>query len=137
MINIMVIDDSPETLNVVKHIIETEVPFESSVTLYSDSSLAKAEFLALKPDLVITDITMPEINGYDLIEYMKVHLEVPIIAISGSTFNDNDTSTILFCAEKVGADFCLLKDEMVAKLASFVEVIFTTELLGETHFKAS
>ena len=78
---------------------------------------------------------MPEINGYDLIEYMKVHLDVPIIAISGSTFNDNDTSTILYCAEKVGADYCLLKDELASKLAQLVAMIFTPVTLDEINFK--
>ena len=130
MLNIMIIDDSHAILNIVKHIIDNEVSLESNVTLYSDAALANADFLNLKPDLVITYITMPEINGYDLIEYMKVHLEVPIIAISGSTFNDNDTSTILYCAEKVGADYCLLKDELASKLAQLVAMIFSPVALS-------
>jgi len=132
MTKIMIIDDSQAILNIVKHIISHEATVDAELTLFSKATLAKSAFVNLKPDLVITDITMPEINGYDLIEYMKVELDVPIIAMSGSTYNDNDTSTILYCAEKIGADYCILKDELVSKLAKLIDMILMPEMIEQT-----
>jgi len=128
----MIVDDSQAILNIVKHIISHEAIVDAELSLFSEATVAKSAFVNLKPDLVITDITMPEINGYDLIEYMKIELDVPIIAMSGSTYNDNDTSTILYCAEKIGADYCILKDELVSKLAKLIDMILMPEMIGQT-----
>jgi len=132
MTRIMIVDDSQAILNIVKHIISHEAIVDAELSLFSEATVAKSAFVNLKPDLVITDITMPEINGYDLIEYMKIELDVPIIAMSGSTYNDNDTSTILYCAEKIGADYCILKDELVSKLAKLIDMILMPEMIGQT-----
>ncbi len=52
-------------------------------------------------DLVLTDCEMPNMNGYDLIKYIKNKYNIPIIMISGNLDQEQ--------AEQAGADYLLTK----------------------------
>jgi len=113
----MLVDDSQVFLGLLKEIIKTEVTFDTKTISFSNSTLAKEQFLQLAPDIVITDIEMPYIDGLQLIEYMKSVRPTPILAMSGSTMKDNSTDTILYCAKSIGADYAMLKDDIVEKFS--------------------
>ena len=76
------------------------------------------------PDLVITDIIMPEMEGFQVIrEIRKVSPGLKIIAISGTaTVGDQD---ILDLARKLGADCAFAKpfdrQEFMASVARLLE----------------
>lgn len=64
---------------------------------------ASAIFRARPPDLVITDIFMPKMEGFETIRAMrKVVPDMKIIAISGGS--PNGAQDILALASKHGAD---------------------------------
>ena len=51
------------------------------------------------PDLVLTDINMPGLDGHDVIEAIRVlHADIPIIAISGGGVNMTSSSSRLWLA---------------------------------------
>lgn len=83
-----------------------------------------------KPDLILMDIVMPEINGFQATRYLSRHTDtahIPIIIISGSN-QESDKAWGL----KLGArDFMnkpVNKDELMAKM---------TRLLHESRSQAS
>lgn len=69
---------------------------------------AFAIFRARRPDLVITDLIMPEMEGFETIRAMrKVAPEMKIIAISGGA--PIGSQDILVLARELGADEALAK----------------------------
>ena len=118
MLNIMVIDDSKVMNDITEEILSKEVKAQLNIGKFNSAEDAKYQFPSFQPDLVITDIEMPETDGYELIEFIKKISDVPIIAISGSTLND--TGTILHVAKLIGANFTLAKNDIHKKLPDLV-----------------
>jgi len=124
----MLVDDSQVILSLIKEIINTDVRYETEVITFSKAALAKDKFLTINPDVVITDIEMPDFDGLQLIEYIKSVSTTIILAMSGSQFKDNSTDTILHCAQTIGADYRVMKDDIAEKLSSLVTDIITKNL---------
>jgi two-component system chemotaxis response regulator CheY len=112
-VNILVVEDSQSTRSLVALALE-EIPGVSLIE-------ASNGFEALKTlpnhkfDVIITDINMPEINGLELIRFIKdhpVHKETPIIIISTERSEEDRTRGL-----KLGASAYLTKpfspDEIV------------------------
>ena len=120
MIKIMVIDDSSTTIKIIETVIRSEVLQETEIYSFLSAVRAQEQFLQVAPDFVITDIAMPEIDGYELIEYIKSQCDVPVLAISGSSIDESDTGTILYCANQVGADYVMNKSDLLNKLPTLI-----------------
>jgi len=123
VIKVMLVDDSPVILSIIEGILKTEVKFDIELLSFLDPRLAKEQFMDILPDFVITDIDMPNVTGYDLIEYIKSVANTPILAMSGSSFDNNCTNTILHCSKLAGADHKILKSELPEKFSSLVTAI--------------
>jgi CheY-like chemotaxis protein len=124
MFTIMVVDDSPMTLTLVKGLIDDCAIFETNVISFDNPVHAQHEFQRINPDFVITDIVMPEVDGYEFIDFVKSQKDIPILAISGSYVEENSPDTLLYCAQKLGANFSLSKEDIGTKRPSLVKEIF-------------
>jgi DNA-binding NarL/FixJ family response regulator len=78
---------------------------------------------ALRPDLVLMDITMPECNGLEATRLIKA--ELPETRIVIVTVSDEDED--LFEAVKSGAEGYLLKDMSAAELERTLEAVAAGE----------
>jgi DNA-binding NarL/FixJ family response regulator len=75
---------------------------------------------ALKPDLILLDLAMPEMNGAEAASVLKKEMpEVPIIV-----FTMYDESIGRYLMSAVGVDVVLSKPDGVTQLVSAVESIF-------------
>ena len=75
----------------------------------------------LKPELVIMDINMPEMNGLDATRLIKATRQPPVVVV----FSLDDSSSCQAAAEKAGADgFC-------SKLNAFERLLPTVLALLE------
>jgi len=79
---ILIVDDDPDIINLVKTILEAE-----DYTVYSTESGEEAlgEVSKLRPDLIILDIILPGIDGYDTCKILKTddHTSpIPVIILS-------------------------------------------------------
>ncbi|NQZ79459.1 MAG: response regulator [Colwellia sp.] len=131
MLKIVVVDDSNVMLKIIEGIIKAEVKIETQVTSYLNASEFKDKLLELSPDLVITDIDMPNVDGYELISFVKSRSNVPIVAISGSRISDNCTDTLLYCAKGFGADYTLNKVDLNVGLSRLVSDILLKNITVE------
>ncbi|MEH2121562.1 hybrid sensor histidine kinase/response regulator [Nostoc sp.] len=80
--DILVIDDTPENLNLLSAMLTQQGYKVRSVTKGS-TGLRGAN--AVPPDLILLDINMPEMNGYQVCEHLKANdrtREIPVIFIS-------------------------------------------------------
>jgi CheY-like chemotaxis protein len=111
---VLVIDDDELVRLVLQTVLEEE---GYEVAVATDGQQGLAALAARAPDLVITDIVMPEMNGLDLIREARAQgAATPIIAISGGARIDNQD--VLERALVLGACAALAKpldpDEMIA-----------------------
>lgn len=80
--NILIVDDSPDNLRLLAGILEDQ---GYDVRPASSGSRALEAVRAERPDLILLDIKMPDISGYDLCEQLKADegtRDIPIIFIS-------------------------------------------------------
>ena len=100
MSRILVIDDDPMVRDTLRLILTAA---GHQVALAFDGKAGLKAFSELSPDLVITDILMPEKEGMETIgELRQIALHVPIIAVSGGGRVGN--MDFLAAARHFGAD---------------------------------
>ena len=76
---IMVVDDDQEILQMLKRILELE---GYGVAIAADGSSALALLEECKPDLVILDIMLPGLDGYQVLSLIRQHSDVPVIMLT-------------------------------------------------------
>ena len=76
---IMVVDNDQEMLSFLNSTLETE-GFDTIVVADGDSVLTLLD--ELEPDLVILDSTMPGPDGFQTLDLMREHSDVPIIILT-------------------------------------------------------
>jgi CheY-like chemotaxis protein len=77
------IDDSATMREVIKIAFRRE---NINVVAHHDAALALVEIEKTRPDIVITDVIMPDKDGYDVCQYIKSHPELartPVVLMSG------------------------------------------------------
>ncbi|MEM1369810.1 MAG: response regulator [Cyanobacteria bacterium P01_H01_bin.15] len=82
-LKIACIDDSPTILNEMNRLLDSE---RYSVTKIDDPVKASSLLFRLRPDLILMDVTMPEINGYQLCSLLRSSValrETPIVMVTG------------------------------------------------------
>ena len=110
------IDDSPTILDEMQRFLSQE---DYEITKIEDPLKAAPILLRLKPDLILMDISMPNINGYKLCSFFRNSSslkQTPIVMVSGRTGFIDKTR-----AKMVGATDYLTKPFTQAELLSVVE----------------
>ena len=119
---ILLIDDSEITLQMEKAVLEQRgYEVQATTTLVEFERLLKD----FKPDLILTDIHMPEARGTDICRTLKNEYQtqdIPIVLFS--SLNDDELADL---AQQVGADGFLSKahglDALGEKVDELVESI--------------
>ncbi|MDI3481648.1 MAG: hypothetical protein PWQ97_1303 [Tepidanaerobacteraceae bacterium] len=112
---ILVVDDEVKILNLIKNYLENE-GFE---VITADNGKKAMEFLsAEKPDLVVLDIMMPEISGYDICRKICASSETPVIML---TAKSEEVDKIL--GLELGADDYITKPFSLRELAARIRVV--------------
>jgi diguanylate cyclase (GGDEF)-like protein len=100
--NIMMIDDEPLTVEVLQIFLE-EVGYRNFIST-SDSRQALALLAEIQPDVVLLDLVMPHVSGFDILKAMRskpAFKYLPIIILTSST----DADTKLKALELGANDF--------------------------------
>jgi len=82
---IVCVDDSPTILREISHFLDDEI---FSVFTIKDSIKALIQIVRLKPDLILLDVNMAGIDGYELCRLLRNHSlfkKIPIIMVTGNT----------------------------------------------------
>lgn len=87
----------------------------------SDGRQALSEALLLKPDVVLMDITMPEMNGIEATRQVKRALESTRVLIL--TMHENEE--YLFQVLRAGASGYILKEAADTELISAIRVVYS------------
>jgi len=81
MSRILLADDSPHAQRMGQRILRDE---GHEVITVSDGRVAMLRLQDAEPDIIIADISMPEVTGFELCEYVKSHGGLPVILTAGA-----------------------------------------------------
>lgn len=79
MKHIFVVDDEKNIRDILQKYMENE---GYKVTLFSDGDNVCQEMLRLKPDLLVIDIMLPNVDGLELCKQIRKSSDIPIIFVS-------------------------------------------------------
>lgn len=101
---LMIVEDEPELRNYLK---ETLKEYFKNVYAAEDGQAASDMICSRQPDLVISDVMMPRMNGFELCKIIKEDVEISHIPVILLTARDDTES---MCAGyKIGADSYVTK----------------------------
>ncbi len=98
---IMVVDDDREMLNLINRVLEME-GFDVVVVDEGDAAVTLLD--KANPDLVILDVLMPGLDGFETLDLIREHSKVPVIML-----------TALHDIESLQRAFFLGADDFVSK----------------------
>ncbi len=113
---ILLLDDSTITLEMEKAVLEDR---GYRVAIASNLLEFQSQLDAFQPEIILTDLMMPDISGKDIVRVLKqdFHTEkIPIILFSSKP--DDELQEI---AEQAGADGFLSKSHGIDKLGDMVD----------------
>lgn len=82
-VDVLIVEDSPDTLTLLRALFSKE---GATVTTAASAAEALQHAVSKRPSVIISDIGMPDVDGYQLLQQLKVIPgmdDVPAIAISG------------------------------------------------------
>ncbi|MBC7695039.1 MAG: response regulator transcription factor [Burkholderiales bacterium] len=125
ILKIYIVDDHQMLIDGLKALLNDE----AHLSVVGESNLPQSalkEIIEYRPDIVLTDINMPEMDGIELTkEIKKIYPEVKIIALS--MFGERGTISEML---KAGANGYILKNTGKAELLTAIEKVAK----GETYF---
>jgi CheY-like chemotaxis protein len=81
---ILVVDDDPMMLQLYREIL-AQVGHDVSIAENGTQALARTEGQTHQPDLIVVDLMMPNLNGYEFLKRLRLirgHISTPVIAAS-------------------------------------------------------
>lgn len=115
---ILIVDDDIDSLKLIGLMLQ-RTGYEVVAASTGAQALSKA--FAESPDLIILDVMMPDMNGYDVCRKLRAHAQTkatPIIMFTAKTMIDDKVAGF-----EAGADDYLTKPTHPAELASRVKTI--------------
>lgn len=126
MAKILILDDDPDVLHLLRTVLRNA---GHHVQTGADGRIGIRHFERFKPDLVITDIVMPERDGMEVIVQMRAaDPSLPIVAISGNAATDQ--GGYLRIAGRLGANRTLSKPFRPSELIEAVNELLPTVNVG-------
>ncbi|MBI5934368.1 MAG: substrate-binding domain-containing protein [Chloroflexi bacterium] len=120
---ILVVDDEPNTLELHARIVQSQSS-SNRVLLASNGSKAVQILQQEKVDLVLLDLQMPEMDGFEVLEAMREQeatRDVPVIVVTGKVLTEEDMSRLTKGVAVVLKKGLFSMEETVAHIGSTLE----------------
>jgi len=96
---VLVVDDEPKVLR----FIEIGLKLKGFYVITTTSGKEALKLVSSEnPDVMLLDIIMPDLNGYEVLKQLRTFSDIPVIAISASPTTYNDII-------RQGADYFIMK----------------------------
>ncbi len=116
---ILVVDDEKDIVDLLKYNLEKEKEFTVITALNGKDALEKA--VKDKPDLVILDIMMPEMNGFDVCKKIRTGTSTSTLPVIFLTAKENEIDEII--GLELGADDYIQKPISPRKVIARVKSV--------------
>jgi DNA-binding response OmpR family regulator len=125
---ILIVDDEPDVVKVVRMSLQVQEPTWEAIAAY-DGEEALDAFEEEQPDLVLLDIMMPEMSGFDVLKELRRFSDVPVIMLTAKA---NEIDKVM--GLNLGADDYITKPfghlELLARIRA---VMRRTQGMPLTH----
>lgn len=98
---ILVIEDYTELIEIIKNTLKSE---EFEVICAENGELGIGKFYEEKPDLILLDINLPKLNGWEVCKEIREHSNIPIIMMTA-----RDSELDEYKGLSIGADDYITK----------------------------
>jgi DNA-binding response OmpR family regulator len=122
MKKILVIDDEPSIHRLIQIILEDE---GFQIVGLGDKGDAKQSIEKGKPDIIILDIMMPEVDGFEILRMLKGDegtKDIPVIILTVRSLQEDMEK-----ARSLGADLYMTKPFQPAELVNAIKAVFKSE----------
>jgi len=130
MTRILVIDDEPINHQLVAHAL---IPLQCEIHFAENGKAGISQARGLKPDLIITDVMMPDINGYEVARTLRREPQfaaTPILVLTAQSGLQDKLKSF-----EAGADDHLTKpfdaSELVVRVTSLLRRVEAVKLSGQ------
>lgn len=131
--HILVADDHEQNLQMVGEVLAREI--ECELSFATDGPQALESVRANQPDLVLLDVVMPGMNGFEICDALKkdpATADIPILFLTAK----NDVADIVTGFQKGGADY-LTKPvnhaELIARVKTHLEIRRSSRLVAQKN----
>jgi DNA-binding response OmpR family regulator len=123
MKKVLIVEDDPEIINLLTIHLED---LSCEVSTAQDGRLGLSKALEEKPDLVILDVTLPEMDGIEVCRQIRSRSVVPVIML---TAKSEEIDRVL--GLEIGADDYITKPFSVRELLARVKAVFRRTEMSE------
>ena len=116
---ILVVDDEKDIVDILKYNLEKESEFIVITAFDGKEAIDKA--ISDRPNLIILDIMMPELNGFDVCKKLKTYAETSKIPVIFLTAKENEIDEII--GLELGADDYIQKPISPRKVIARVKSV--------------
>ena len=114
-ISVLIIEDDKNIQDLLKLYLEKE---GYGVTVADDGGQGLAKFRSLKPDLVLLDVMMPVLNGWEVCKAIRAESRTPVIMLTAKGEVDDKITGL-----KAGADDYVTKPFEMRELIARIEAV--------------
>jgi len=119
MTRILIVDDSPTQLNGITKIL---IKHGYEIIIAEDGAQGVEKAVSEKPDIILMDVVMPNLNGFQATRQITKNPETSHIPVIMLTSKDQETDKVW--AERQGASDYLTKppkeNDLLVKIKSFI-----------------
>ncbi len=124
-ISVLIVEDDPHIAELLQLYLEKE---GYAVTVATDGGLGMEKFRATKPDLVLLDVMMPVMDGWEVCRTIRAESQTPIIMLTAKSQLEDKVTGL-----RAGADDYITKPfEMREVLARIEAVLRRTDRTATT-----
>ena len=126
MPRVLVVDDEPHIVRLIQVNLERQ---GYQVETANNGAVALAKIKDNRPDLLVSDVMMPEMDGFELLANVRrdpLLMDLPVIMLTAKA-QDTDVMT----GYKTGADMYLTKPFNPAELIAFAKRILSSHSGGD------
>ncbi len=127
MSTILVVDDSPVDRRLISGVLQKGGRFQ--IVTANNGADALAKLADFQPDVIVTDLTMPEMDGLQLVTAVRIqHSRVPVILITA-----HGSEALAVQALEQGAASYVPKPQLAQKLLDTVEQVLARNHADEAY----
>ena len=118
---IFIIDDAPENIRILAQALKTDYK-----TTFATAGAQAIKFAMSEepPDLILLDIMMPEMDGFQFVEEIRKHetwQKIPIVVITAKDITDEDKLRLNGYVEKILQKGSYSRDELLSMVRNLLK----------------
>jgi threonine synthase len=119
---VVIVDDDPNAVLLIRRILQARGGFD--ISEISESKKALEFIRAQKPDLVVMDLMMPELDGFDLLDMLKKDpalADIPVVVVTAKMLVPEERRRLSGRIQQLLQKGTFLDDELLAEINKALE----------------